>query len=286
MRVLVTGGSSLLGKALAESKPGPVELTSTWFTNYPGLPMLQLDICNPSQVAYVFEKAKPQVVIHCAAVGSVDYTETHFRETHHVNVGGTGHVLRAAQDAKARFVYISTNAVFDGTNPPYSETSECHPINRYGSIKREAELLVMQSNNWLVIRPFLLYGWPYPGGRQNWVTIIRQKLERGEPVQLVNDVYWQPTLALDVAHAIWALIEADKRDEIYHVASQERMTLYEFGRLVAETWGYDPDRIEPVGAEKFKHLAPRPKNTTYDLSKLEGLGLKLRNPRDGLKVMK
>src|SRR3990172_13143970 len=139
MRVLITGGSSLLGSNLLEYKPDNVILDSTWYTNHIGGQMYQMDVCNKSQVGYVFERTKPDVVIHCAAVGSVDYTESHFTETRDVNVLGTENVLKAAQDAKALFVHISTNAVFDGSAPPYDETHHRQPVNRYGSIKREAE---------------------------------------------------------------------------------------------------------------------------------------------------
>src|SRR3990172_8640105 len=239
MRVLITGGSSLLGRNLLESKPDNVILDSTWYTNHIGGQMYQMDVCNKSQVGYVFERTKPDVVIHCAAVGSVDYTESHFTETRDVNVLGTENVLKAAQDAKALFVYISTNAVFSGNNSPYSEDDNRNPVNAYGRIKREAENVVRMYRNWLIVRPFMLYGYPYPGGRGNWFTVILSLLSGGETVKLVDDTYWQPSLALDVAQAIWRLIELGKRDEIYHVSADGRMSLYGFGLHVAQAWDYD-----------------------------------------------
>ena len=276
MRVLVTGGSSLLGKNLLHTKPEKVELYSTWFTNHIQN-SIQLDVGNKSQIAYVFEKIKPEIVIHCAAVGSVDYTESHFLETHAVNVLGTENILKAFENCI--FVYISTNAVFDGTSPPYSENSECHPINRYGSIKREAEIRVMNSRNWIIIRPFLLYGFPYPNGRQNWMTTIINKLSQGKEVRLVDDTYWQPTLAEDCALAIWKLL--NRTEEIYHVASDDRMTLFEFGLKVARIWGYDLSLVQPIASSSLK-IAPRPKDTTFNLTKIHDLGIKLRGVEEGL----
>src|SRR6185503_306556 len=190
MRVLITGGSSLLGKHLLSSKPDNVTLDSTWYTNHIAN-MHHLDICNKSQVAYIFERTKPDVVIHCAAVGSVDYTENHYDETRQVNVLGTENVLKAANDAKALFVYISTNAVFSGNNPPYSEDDNRNPVNAYGRIKREAENVVKMYRNWLIVRPFMLYGYPYEKGRGNWLVTILDKLSNGEIVKLVDDTFWQ-----------------------------------------------------------------------------------------------
>lgn len=285
MRCLLVGGSSLLGRSLFETSPSGIELASTWYTNHVAVCTDHLDVCNKSQVAYVFEKARPDVVIHCAAVGSVDYTETHYSVTREVNVLGTENVLKAARDWKALFVYISTNAVFDGLFPPYRETDTRQPVNRYGSIKREAENLVMASHNWLIIRPFMLYGYPYPGGRGNWFTAILSLLEGGETVKLVDDTYWQPSLALDVAQAIWRLIEL-RMGGVYHVASDEPMTLHDFGVKVAEAWGYDTALVQPISSDSLKNIAPRPKDTTFKLDKIHELGIQLRSVEEGLKALR
>ncbi len=286
MKVLVTGGSSLLGKHLTESKPDNVDLASTWFTRYIPACTYQLNVCDKSQVAYVFEQARPDVVIHCAAVGSVDYTESHYDETRQVNVLGTENILKASQDVKALFVYISTNAVFSGNNPPYDEDDNRNPVNAYGRIKRESENVVKMYRNWLIIRPFLLYGYPYPGRRTNWLVAILDKLGKGEIVKLVDDTYWQPSLALDVAQAIWKLIELGKRDEIYHVAGNERLTLFWFGMMIARIWGYSSDLIEPISSSKLNLKAVRPIDTTFKLDKIHELGIRLRSVEEGLKALK
>jgi len=287
MRVLVTGGSSLLGRNLLESKPDNVILDSTWYTNHiPGLTMYQMDVCNKSQISYVFERAKPDVIIHCAAVGSVDHTESHYTETRNVNVLGTENLLRASQDTKSLFVYISTNAVFSGNNPPYSEDDNRNPVNAYGRIKREAENIVKMYRNWLIVRPFMLYGYPYPGGRGNWFTAILSLLEDGETVKLVDDTYWQPSLALDVASAIWRLIQPDIATGIYHVASDDRMTLYQFGLKIAKEWGHDIGLIEPISSSSLNLKAMRPVDTTFKLDKIHELGIRLRSVEEGLKALK
>jgi len=284
MKVLITGGSSLLAKYLTSSCPYP-NFDLTYYTNHvPGLTMFFLNITDKSQVLYVFDRVKPDLVIHCAAVGSVDYAENNFTECHNINVIGTRNVVEAT--GRGRFVYLSTNAVYKGDNPPYGEMSERTPVNRYGALKREAENLVMAlSNNWLIIRPFMLYGYPYPGGRPNWFTTITQKLAMGETIKLVNDVYWQPTLAEDVARAIWQLAEGDK-NQIYNVASDDHMTLYDFGLAVAKYNKVSTKRIEPIATSELKGIAPRPIDTAYDLSKVKALGLKFRGVEEGLKTLK
>jgi dTDP-4-dehydrorhamnose reductase len=287
MKCLITGGSSLLGRALLFTKPANVEVEATWYTNYVG-PQAghQLNITDKSQVRYLFDRVQPELVIHCAANGSVDFAEKNYSTAALVNVDGTENILLAARDYYAKIIYISTNAVFDGENSPYSEASECHPINAYGSIKRQAELKVIQyRSDWQIIRPFLLYGWPWPGGRPNWATLVLDKLSKGESLKLVRDVIWQPTYAQDCARAIWQLsIEAP--GGVYHVASDERVTLYEFGQKVAKVWGLDAGLLRPVGSEEFTGMAPRPRDTTYNLDKIKGLGVELDGIEAGLEQMK
>lgn len=283
MNVLITGGSGLLGKSLTETKPAGVTIKSTWYANFVGADY-QMDVTNKSQVSYIFNLVRPQLVIHCAANGSVDYAEKNFTDVRAVNVEGVKNVMAAAKDFEARFVFISTNAVYSGDNPPYNETSERRPVNRYGSIKREAEDYVMSQNNWLIIRPFLLYGWHNKNSRPNWFTTIFQALLDNHPLKLVNDVWWQPTSARDCAKAIWLLSEY--KNEVFNVACDDRVTLYDFGLTIAKLWGYgDRDLIEPIASSELKGIAPRPVDTTYDLTKLHGAGIELAGIEKGLKAL-
>lgn len=284
MKILITGGSSLLGKALIETKPENHQIEHTWYTNMVDVPSHRLNVIDKSQVGYVFSQVKPDVVIHCAAMGSVDYAEFNYQEVKNVNVIGTENILAAAKDHDAKMVFISTNAVFSGNNPPYSEKRTRSPINLYGKLKRDAENRVMDSKDWLVIRPFLLYGWPWPGGRTNWVTSTIDTLTAGISALMVNDVIWQPTYVVDVAETIWKLLETN--NEIYHVASSEKATLYNFALKVAKVFDLDISLIQPVPSSYFKSIAKRPKDTTYDLSKLNELGIELSNIERGLEKMK
>lgn len=284
MKVLITGGSGLLGKSLKETVPPGVKVESTWYAHCIGAEH-QMDVSNKSNVSYIFSLVEPDVVIHCAAIGKVDYAEWNYTDVHQVNVEGVKNVARAAHDHRAKFVFISTNAVFDGNHPPYNEESDCNPVNAYGRIKREAEQRVKELHHWLIIRPFLLYGHHYKNCRPNWFTTIINALLDRKPLRLVNDVWWQPTNAQDCAKAIWRLIP-DYDNEIFHVATDDRVTLYEFGLTIARLWGYEGEKfITPIETSELKGIAPRPVDTTYDLTKLHDAGIKLMGIEEGLKKL-
>jgi dTDP-4-dehydrorhamnose reductase len=271
MRVLITGGSSLLAKYLYQTKPENIELFSTWYTNHVDNTDYHLDIGNKSQVAYVLNRCNPNVIIHCAALGNVDFTERNYQQAKHVLVDGIENLLKWA--AHSKVVYISSNAVYDGNNPPYKETSYQKPINNYGRLKNQAERAILDhKGEWLIIRPFLLYGWPNAANRSNWGSMIVNSLKAGKSVQLVNDVVWQPTYAYDCASAIWNLLLYSY--ESYNVASNDSVTLYDFGLKIAEIFGLDADLLEPVASDYFPMIARRPRDTSYDLSKINGMKIK------------
>lgn len=293
MKILITGGSGLLGKSLLETKPKDTELILTWLGNLYGLEAgeiwYRLDVLNKSDVFYMFHMFRPDIVIHCAAIGSVDYAESHYDEVSTVNFGGTQNIVKAANEIKAKVVYISTNAIYSGEQPPYNETSPLDPINAYGIIKKRAEQYVRDTaENWLIIRPFLLYGWPYQGGRDNWANTIIKKLRGGKnSFKMVNDCFWQPTYAPDCAAAIWKLLfQFQNSNEIFNIASPERSTLYEFALKVCDMFELEKNLVRPVDSKFFPSIARRPVDTTYDLKKLTTAGIIMMDIKTGLERMK
>ncbi len=290
MKILITGGSGLLGKSLAETKPKDTVLILTCLRNIYGITTddtwYKMDVRNRSDVSEIFQRVQPDAVIHCAAVGSVDYTESHYDEVAEVNFVGTQYVVDTANEYKTRMIYISSNAVFGGDHPPYDEQSPLEPANLYGNIKKRAERYVMDiADRWLIIRPFLLYGWPYQGGRTNWAATIIDRWQNSDTLKMVNDCVWMPTYAPDCAEAIWKLL-FQENNEIYNVASPERLTLYEFGLKVCEVFELDKNILEPVPSSYFKSMARRPVDTTYDLVKLSQAGIIMLDAKTGLEEMR
>lgn len=316
MKILITGASGLLGKSLIETMPTGHAISATFHANWyirrnvadwynyaqvgdikhtnedEGIIWYYLDIKNRSDVFDRFELIRPDAVIHCASIGGVDYSEVHYEETREVNVGGLRHVIDAANGYKSNVVYISTNAVYSGKQPPYDENSPLEPVNAYGVIKREAERFARDTaQKWLIIRPFMLYGWPTRGARTNWAVKIIKVLRKGGRLSLVDDVIWQPTYAPDCAKAIWdLLLEKERGNQIYNVASPERATLYQFGLQICDVFGLDKDLLAPVKSAYFNIgegvVAKRPKDTTYDLLKLSKEGIMLSDLKTGLEKMR
>lgn len=291
-RVLITGGTGLLGVAVQQSAPTDIQGFSIYFPERSlpkplPFPIRAADVTDQKQMQSVFEWAKPDVVIHTAAIGSVDFAEKNREQTRKVNVGGTQVVTTLCKIFKSRLIYISSNAIFDGRTPFYAENASVNPINYYGQLKVEAENIVCESGvPWAIVRPILMYGWPYPGERDNPVVWWLRSLENGKPIKVVDNVFNKPLPSWSCAEVVWEVIRQN-RTGIYHVAGRDHLSLYQFSLMTAEVFGLDSNLITPVPDSYFPEIAPRPRDTSFDTSKMENeLGVKPVGVKDGLLRMK
>lgn len=304
MKILLTGSASLLGRYLLKSQPRqhlqdvgsaetmPVhEIIGLKRENDSAKKdcheIVRADVSDFIVMMELCFRKKPDVIIHCAANGDVDDVEQNPDGAARSDLIGTINMVKLAELFGCKLVTISSNAVFDGYNPPYSEDSPRNPVNVYGKIKSLADDVVQKSSiDWMIIRPILLFGWPYHGGRGNWGSKIISALSDGKEVRLVTDMITQPTYAGHLALCIWKLIKEEKWKEVYHIAPTEKMSLYEFGLQIAEVCDFDKNLIKPAKLSDFKQIAPRPKDTTFELSKMQEAGMVLKMVRHGILEMK
>jgi len=301
MKILVTGGSGLLGRYLHLTEPEGMDVEYTWYSTDQPWCAHRLNVYlrqgdrtrahDQHQIEYLFGKVRPDVVIHMAGVGNVDFCQKNYRLAWDTNVEGTRQLMRVANEYGAQVLLTSTNAVFSGEDPPYAEDDEREPINAYGKIRKAAEDVVLREGGWIV-RLFLLYGWEPPGARGNWASGAARALRDGHKLRMVNDRWYMPTYAEDAALAIWALLGQGQGEglkalphRVYHVAGADRVTLYDFCKTVADTWMLDPSLVEPCSFDELEGLAPRPVDSSYNLERAQEIGIECFGIREGLEFM-
>lgn len=261
--ILITGSTGLFGRAF-------LQLADKSYTIYPNPEDTErLDITKKRDVMNFFKAHQPTIVVHAASIGSVDYCEQHKKEAYEVNVKGTRNIIAACKRYQAKLIFLSSNAIFDGTEAPYSEKSKPSPINYYGKTKLMGEMSIEKSGiPYAIVRLLLMYGWNNPMQRDNPVTWLLKKLESKQEVKLVNDTYTNPVYNEQAAEAVWQIIKKNK-EGIFHIAGKDRVNRYEFGVMVAKIFGYDTKMILPVSSDYFSGIAPRMPDTTYDTKKME-----------------
>lgn len=292
-KIFITGGTGLLGHHLIKNAPKTYVVSCTFFPGHKKdlIPYdcgkHHLDVTDRDAVLTTLRKVRPDYVIHTASLANVDYVEKHREEAEKTNLGGTINIIMACQEVGSRLIYVSSNAVFDGKKPPYSEDDPVNPLSYYGYLKVKEEELVRKSGlKHSIVRAILMYGWNLEMERKNPVTWLRDALSSGQTVNMVDDIFCNPLFAMDSSKAIWKITELN-REGTFHVGGKDELSRYEFARTVAEVFGLDKNLIKSVKNEFFAGIAPRPKNTTYSVDKIKmELGVFPLGAREGLKAMK
>lgn len=274
MKILVTGANGFLGHYLVQqlllkkytviaTGKGECRLPFTGRDNFEYEP---LDFTDPFAVHDLFEKHQPSVVVHAGAMSKPDDCEKEQWQAYLVNVEGTVTLITNAEEYQSRFVFVSTDFIFDGERGMYSEEDIPAPVNFYGKTKLEAEEMVKEYPfDWAIARTVLVYGKPL-AGRSNILSIVKEKLEKGEEYSVVNDQLRTPTYVEDLAAGIVAIIEK-KATGIYHLSGADILTPYEMAVQAADYLGLDKSLLKKVTAADFTQPARRPPKTGFTIGK-------------------
>lgn len=257
-RVLITGGSGLLGSTLGRLVAADHDVYATFHVHpasIQGVSWVSLDIRDPAQVNAVVKDIKPALVIHTAALALVDYCEEHPDEARSLNAAATEHVARAAAAAGSRLVYISTDSVFDGKAGNYAENDPTNPPNVYARTKLEGEQYVRNILPESLIIRTAFYGWNVQN-KQSLAEWVLAGLRQGRNLSMFTDVYFTPIVTDNLAEAILALYQRGCQGT-YHVGGSERCSKYQFGRAVARVFSLDADLVRPSSIEAADFKAPR-----------------------------
>ncbi len=274
MKVLITGSNGFLGHYLV-----PVLLAQGYEVMATGKGPCRLKLSDTSGFVYaemnftdrcktldIVQQYAPDFIVHAGAISKPDDCELDQPMAWQINTGGTKHLLEAAAGQKSFFIYISTDFVFDGDRGMYREEDLPSPVNYYGQTKLEAEVAVKDYPfSWAIIRTVLVYGQPL-AGRSNLLSIVKNKLEKGEGYKVVDDQVRTPTYVGDLAAGIAAIIQQQARG-IWHLSGADVLTPYEMACLTADYLGYDKKLLTRVTADTFSQPAKRPLRTGFDISK-------------------
>jgi dTDP-4-dehydrorhamnose reductase len=273
MKILITGANGFLAHYLIEQLVAKqVTVIATARDIYKGtikndlLHFAKMDFTNASDVEAVFQQYSPTHLIHAGAISKPDDCENNKLLADKINVEGTKTLLTAAQQYRCNFLFVSTDFVFDGKKGMYKEIDERKAVNYYGQTKIWAEDLVMQYPfDWSIIRTVLVYGKPLTG-RNNIITLVKEKLLAGETYSVFSDQVRTPTYVEDLANAIVLMIERNKKG-VYHISGETIVTPYQMAIATAEFLNLNTLLIKEVTAQTFIQPALRPAKTGFDIRK-------------------
>ncbi len=270
MKVAILGGTGLLGKALVPAW-GADEVS--------GFGSRDVDIRDPQKVREAVTGMHPDWIVLAAAYTDVDGCESNPDLAFSVNRDGAINVAKAAKEAGARLLFLSSDYVFDGRKTsPYETDDARNPQGVYGRSKAEAELRLLDvMPGCCIARTSWLFG---TGGKCFPDTIL--KLAASRPtLDVVNDQRGSPTYAADLSAAIVQLCRANASG-IVHATNSGECTWFEFAREIVHSAGLHTE-VRPVSSAQMARPAPRPAYSVLSPSSLQRLGITLPTWQDALR---
>lgn len=273
-KYLVTGAKGQLGTELCH-------LLDEKNADYTAYDSSEMDITDRKVVFDRVEKDNPEVIFHCAAYTAVDKAEDEGKELNwKVNVDGTKNVAEAAKEVGATMVYISTDYVFDGTNPgEYQVDDPTNPKNEYGKAKLAGEQAVKETlTHYYTIRT----SWVFGKYGHNFVYTMLRLAKTHDKLTVVNDQVGRPTWTRTLAEFMWYLVTTHQDYGTYQLSNEGSCSWYEFASEILKDKHID---VEPVTSDQYPQKAYRPKYSVMSLHKSEQTNFKIPNWQDTLESL-
>ena len=274
IKVVITGsngllGQSLLGLLLKEKETYQVFGFSRG-DNRSGrndFSYVSIDITEEENLKKVLLEIQPDFIINTAAMTQVDDCENQKAACDLLNITVVKWLSEISAELNAHLIHISTDFIFDGIKGNYKETDIANPLSYYGASKLKSEALLLESSiNYTILRTILVYGKVFDMSRSNIVLWVREMLEKGKEITIVDDQFRTPTYVEDLALA--CKISMDKKATgIFNISSNELLSVYEIAQQIAVTFNLDKNLIKPISTSTLNQTAPRPSKTGFDLSK-------------------
>lgn len=274
-KILIIGASGFLGWHLCQLAKQEWEVYGTYCTHsleLPGIKILPVNLTDFSDLQRLFNDINPNAVIHTAARSQPNYCQTHPQESQRINVAASCNIAGLCADYAIPCAFTSTDLVFDGLNAPYKETDSVSPVNLYGEQKVMAETGMLERYPMTAVcRMPLMFGRETPTAKSFMQPFI-QTLKEGKELKLFTDEFRTPASGITAAKGI--LLALEKINGYIHLGGKERISRYDFGKLLIEVFQLPETGLKSCRQQDVKMAAPRPADVSLNSAKAFALGYK------------
>lgn len=284
-RVLVTGASGLLGFALTRTLlEAGANVAGTWSTREIAVPEVEAHRCDLTDARAVdglFDRGRPEVVMHAAALTDIALCESQPELAEAVNVTATAQLASAAAETGAAFIYVSSEAVYGDGPSPHRESETGQPLTVYARTKLAGETAALQHAPGALVLRTTIVG-TSPSDTRSLVAWLLQSFRRGTSVRGFQDVTFSPLFTTDFSRLLVEAL-AQKLSGIWNLGGGEACSKFDFARRFAITLGFGRELVQPGKLADAALLGPRCYQSAIDSSRIATrLGLTLPSLDEGL----
>ncbi len=268
-KVLITGGSGLLALNWAQAIKENYEVTLGLHQRQlivEGVECITLDFTSYDSLFGQLRAIAPDIIIHTAGLTSVEGCENDPALALSINTELAATMAKIGVALSAKFIHISTDHLFNGSVPFPFEKTPPQPLNEYARTKLLAEREITAINPDALIIRTNFFGWG-PSYRASFSDSILNTIRAGKDIYLFEDVYFTPILIQSLIMATHEILEAGVSGVI-HIVGDERISKYEFGRLLAKEFNLDSNNIKPIHFADKPGLTRRPMDLSISNKKV------------------
>lgn len=269
MKLLVTGSSGLLGLNLCLEAMNAHETIGVDRAKLKSPPfrVIHADLLEAGAVDRVLDEARPEALIHCAALADLDACEADPGLARRLNADLPAALAKACKARGIRMIQISTDAVFDGTKSGvYAEEDAPNPLSVYAQTKLDGELGVQSEYPDAIVARVNFYGWSL-SGRRSLAEFFFNNLTRNKSMSGYTDVIFCPMHAAHLSQTLLKMLAKGLRG-LYHAVGPQPMSKYQFGVEIARKFGLNDGEISPKSIQASSLIAPRAHNLYLSVNKL------------------
>ncbi|HYG84394.1 MAG TPA: NAD(P)-dependent oxidoreductase [Verrucomicrobiae bacterium] len=271
-RFLIIGAYGQLGKALSERFPNAQKTDRD-----------TLDITDKTALE-AFNWEDVDVILNASAFTNVDGAETPEGRVAawQINAQAVGYLTRIAAQHDITLVHVSTEYVFDGTKTPHTENEPVSPLGIYGQSKAAGDIIAGVAPKHYILRTTWLIG-----EGKNFVRTMIGLAEKNISPTVVSDQVGRLTFTPTLVEAIEKLLAVKAPYGIYNVTnSGEPASWAEITRTIFTIMGRNDLTVTDTSTEAYfkdkPGMAARPLQSALDLTKIQSVGVVLRDWRDDL----
>lgn len=278
MKILITGGSGLLGQYLNMAISQNHNILTFYHSNVGNCAdfnSIKIDLLDTIELNRIFADFKPDVVIHTAAISYAILPEgISQKHVYDLNVTATKNIAELCEKLNSKLIYTSTDLVYAGyRGSMLKEDAKLIPVSLYAETKLMGEIKIQQTfDNYIILRTALLFAFGINHSKNHFHQ-MHKDLQQGKPVKLFTDQFRTPLSLIEASRIINEIVSSDIKSEVINFGGLERVSRYELGERLCEIAKIDKNLLTKISMDDVPGLQ-KVEDVSMNTDKLQSFGIK------------